>query len=817
MTLDERQIALEEEMQGLGAKRFWDNIHKAKEGQQEASTVYGTELVKRTIAPLSKALTTYLQEKRLVRGAKSVASTMLREADPDVVAYLTVRAVLNGVTRHDAMQRVAVRIASDVEDEMRFRLFKTEAKALWGVVKRDLDGRIYQEQRKRKVLVHSMNKAAKTNKALEWHPWCETDKYHVGAVLLDLLIASTQLVEIKTFTTTAKRNSMKSEVQATAATLAWIEDKCNRCELMSPMYMPMLVPPKPWTTPTDGGYLLVGARPVRLVKTNNSNYIEELQHHDMPVLYAAVNAVQSTAWRINTEILDVMKAVWDAGYGGNSLPARTDYPLPPKPADITTNEAARVVWKRAASKIHGVNAKLRSKRLQMVKMLYIAEKFQHEDAMYFPHQLDFRGRLYAMPSYLTPQGDDVAKGLLTFAEGKPLGVAGLRWLKIHLANTFGVDKCSLDARVLWTNDHLAEIFATGESPLDNRWWQEAEKPWQFLAACMALCSTRASGIATICSLPVSVDGSCNGLQNFSAMLRDEVGGAATNLVPADAPNDIYQQVADVVLEKVQIEAVDVWSAQCDVARRWLRYGFDRKATKRPVMVLPYGGTLYSSREYLFDYIIEQRQGGKETPWEADDDFTHAAYLAGHVWNSIGEVVIAARSAMGWLQSVAALAAKDGLPVNWTTPAGLPVLQAYKDTRARKVETMLGGRIIQSILREEVDALDKKKQASGISPNFVHSMDAAALMLCVTRCLAAGLTSFGMVHDSYGTVPADMDAMAVCLREAFVEMYGHHDVLEEFRASIAAGLTEEHAALLPPVPQRGSLDLSLVLQSQYFFA
>jgi DNA-directed RNA polymerase len=33
-------------------------------------------------------------------------------------------------------------------------------------------------------------------------------------------------------------------------------------------------------------------------------------------------------------------------------------------------------------------------------------------------------------------------------------------------------------------------------------------------------------------LPVAFDGSCNGLQNYSMMLRDEVGGAATNLVPS---------------------------------------------------------------------------------------------------------------------------------------------------------------------------------------------------------------------------------------------------------------------------------------------
>ena len=45
-----------------------------------------------------------------------------------------------------------------------------------------------------------------------------------------------------------------------------------------------------------------------------------------------------------------------------------------------------------------------------------------------------------MPPYLTHIGNDMARGLLLFAEGKPLGQGGLRWLKIHLSNVFGNDK-----------------------------------------------------------------------------------------------------------------------------------------------------------------------------------------------------------------------------------------------------------------------------------------------------------------------------------------------------------------------------------------
>jgi DNA-directed RNA polymerase len=172
--------------------------------------------------------------------------------------------------------------------------------------------------------------------------------------------------------------------------------------------------------------------------------------------------------------------------------------------------------------------------------------------------------------------------------------------------------------------------------------------------------------------------------------------------------------------------------------------------------------------------------------------------------------------MDWLQKTASIAASEGLPVNWKTPVGFPVLQSYYDMSARQVDTMIGGRILAYLLDEELDTIDRRRQASGISPNFVHSMDACALMMSVRRALDCGVKNFGMVHDSYGTLAADMDTMATCLREAFVELY-ETDVLEEFRHSIVAGLSEKNQKEVPPCPPKGSLELSAVKQAVYFFA
>ena len=71
-------------------------------------------------------------------------------------------------------------------------------------------------------------------------------------------------------------------------------------------------------------------------------------------------------------------------------------------------------------------------------------------------------------------------------------------------------------------------------------WMEAEDPFQFLAACFdlkeAMRARRPSEYQS--SLPVHQDGSCNGLQHYAALARDEQGGIAVNLVPGVSPIEV---------------------------------------------------------------------------------------------------------------------------------------------------------------------------------------------------------------------------------------------------------------------------------------
>ena len=55
-----------------------------------------------------------------------------------------------------------------------------------------------------------------------------------------------------------------------------------------------------------------------------------------------------------------------------------------------------------------------------------------------------------------------------FAEAKPLGERGLRWLKIHLANLYGFDKGNFDERVAFVMNHLDDVYDSAENPLEVR-------------------------------------------------------------------------------------------------------------------------------------------------------------------------------------------------------------------------------------------------------------------------------------------------------------------------------------------------------------
>jgi len=163
-----------------------------------------------------------------------------------------------------------------------------------------------------------------------------------------------------------------------------------------------------------------------------------------------------------------------------------------------------------------------------------------------------------------------------------------------------------------------------------------------------------------------------------------------------------------------------------------------------------------------------------------------------------------------------VASSEGLPIRWDTPVNFPVLQAYKETKPYRIETKLLGSTFRPMLHKETGKIDKNRQANGISPNFVHSIDAAHMMLTIDVAKQCDIHSFAMVHDSYGTHAADAETLWWCLRKAFVEMYSQTDVLEDFRVDLLDILPAGKHNQIPDTPEKGSLDIAQVEDSEFFF-
>jgi DNA-directed RNA polymerase len=406
----------------------------------------------------------------------------------------------------------------------------------------------------------------------------------------------------------------------------------------------------------------------------------------------------------------------------------------------------------------------------------------------------------------------------------------VKWLAVHVSNTYGNDKVSLDDRYSWTVQNQEKILACAEDPLENDWWMDADSPFCFLAACKEWAGYVNEGLAFRSSLPIAMDGTCNGLQIFSLILRDEIGGRATNLVPMDMPQDIYGIVAQKVIDRIysdsknEILDVDVQSGSGKITFNKYRDAqaltclrINRKTTKRQVMVMPYGGTMQSCIEYTKEWLSSQNVWHKNSL----EFRKYSLVLAQYIWQEIGNTVVKAREAMSYLQGVARCINKLDKPIYWETPCGLPIKQGYRKYDTETIKTLIGDRLVflQAGSATEL-GYNKIKQANSIAPNFVHSFDASALQKTVYDCVSQGIHSFAMIHDSYGTHAADAPLLAKTLRDSFVQMFGHTDRLKKFEEDLLKQYPEmliEAGGKLPSRPAFGNLDVDDVKNSTFFFA
>ncbi len=392
-------------------------------------------------------------------------------------------------------------------------------------------------------------------------------------------------------------------------------------------------------------------------------------------VFAATNALQQTAWCINRRVWEVVEICYELA--GVQIAALRDATLfAPKTGQHGTEEGPTAAVDPAND--HEADLPPNALREQLdaltpkqrnawMKWLKSEDNFYHRrggrpkgpgaqityrvvlstllDALprpeiFYAYQADARGRLYPLGSILHPQGDDLNRALLEFADALPLTAAGVRPLAIYGSQQIkddtilqhfrieGRDKPTLDERVAWIEAHSEQIVRCAANPLGETWWRgsdgqhgpQVSKPFTFLAFCFAWADYQRYGELASCALPVHVDGTCNGLQHIGALMRDRSLATATNVLPSPLPRDIYSEVASAVRDRMVKPAIRTKAANkspldLEMARRQdesAREFFtefsqlvNRALAKSVVMIIPYGAGVDEYRASIHEKLREK--------------------------------------------------------------------------------------------------------------------------------------------------------------------------------------------------------------------
>lgn len=558
--------------------------------------------------------------------------------------------------------------------------------------------------------------------------WDGEDRVRYGAPLWNALVATGFFQAVKSRTAkgggrevvelTQKAQDLISEIQ--------LSDTAFR-----PTFEPMVSMPHAWADFRTGAYETPVLRrfvPLirRISNEGRARVLKAIRKGEMDTVLSTLSAIQSVPLRINQDALWLRQFVWDNHINiPDVTPLRDPVEVPDvpedldqwAPSDVALFWADRTRRKRVND---GIPSNVVGWETDTAQALVLADL---NSPFYLPHTLDFRGRVYPVPSFNHHRGD-ATKALFEFWNGAALGQDGLFWLKVHVANTGDFDKISkaeFKDRVAWVDANLDKIKRMVREPMLWRMWEEADKPFSFFAAACDLVRAldSANPAEYVSHIPVALDGSNSGVQHYSAALRAPEGSyvGLCDLPPQDLYAKIAEHCASVCADMAKgwDEALDPTEtvAQCSDAIRtilkqaeeeerkplpeerqaierlkarrelacavlWNAEGITRSTVKRPVMTFGYSAEAYGFGEQIMaDYMeplsMRVMSGGLDKHPFGDDRGRAAAVFLGKLIYQATQVVLEnVAEGMRWLKTVAGVLASENKSVVMTTPTGFPM-------------------------------------------------------------------------------------------------------------------------------------------------
>jgi DNA-directed RNA polymerase len=732
-------------------------------------------------------LTTADDEEQLQQRVNTFVHTTLSTMFNAAFAVTETTSIHSHLPDASLLVNVCLAIGTEIEILSRFEALKeSNRKAFNKVFYSNLTDQVLPKD------VHvSMSLKAMNTHQPSWVEWTTEQRVRIGRILVALVlnyfkddsVEASCPFERKLEVVNDKRYIYLLPSSSLVETVDAQFNQINDCLMIKE---PMVVEPLQWAEGVSGGYLTNGE--IHREKIIRGHNMGTEKSTPSQISYDFINRLQSISYKVNPFVLMVANIL-----DGQQIRVGKFFPhsaiSEQKCKDGEKHWTVNPWTVRYARRTQGT--------------LATARKFAEYSAFWMPWTFDFRGRVYPIPSFMSPQGTDFDKSCLMFSNGELLTEEGVRWLKIHIATCAafdGIDKQSLEQRIAWTEANIDQILAVANDPIGSLdYWSTAEEPWMFLAACREYLDAVVNGQPSY--LMVATDATCSGLQVLSGLSLDRKAATLVNVVPSTVRQDAYEVVASEAVRSLRADGRD------DLADLITsKPSLPRKVSKKVVMTVPYNASVTTNYKQVGSAL-------RDAQVEVTRDDA----------NIIGKSLIQAMKVTvpGPVQlrdqfnsAVKRYFNTSGVsPVlTWTTPSGFEVVQESFKKRTIEVNATLDGRMRLDVCvgyeRDENNnpVIKASGHVSKFMPNLIHSLDASLLHLTFHDADY----DFSVIHDSILTGPNHMGEAVMGLKQTYAEMFKDGEYLKYLQNDVL-----DCSEALADV--QDTFDSTEVLESEFFFS
>ena len=648
-------------------------------------------------------------------------------------------------------------------------------------------------------LIKRRLKDAGFRKAAAYRELTHAERAALGAFFVECIAESTHMIEIYIQTSFKRRKKMIRYADIYWKFLAqWRE----AAVMFRPLYLPMLVEPRPWTTHSNGGYLTIRTA----ISSVGWERWPEVSKRALPCVVNSINLLQSQAMAIDHEQADLVESCWNLGHSVGGLPRRDRMAEPVdndfKKAGLGPSAYWKAVWKWKGDRRQD------SARSRLVNGLVSYRRMQEADTCFHVWHMDHRGRLYARGAQLNPQGPDHFRSMLQFKEQSPIKgyEKAFAW---SVGEAMGLPANRVD-RVGYLELMSTVIGRVGSDPLSHiNYWEQAKEPFRFIQLCRDWHSYLKDPTYTSGTIHW-LDQTCSGWGHVACLTRDGTLAQYTNIV-GDRSADLYEGVGRLVMARVRWRSEQGGNSERDQKcfDWWRQHKVPRLLWKNTLMPVIYGRSYKSLSEAVKLYLRE----------EIEDFLTEdglrvldlALVLATTINDVVKEALPNVRDLSKWLTKISNMQIDSGLRPYWFTANGLAVESYASETKTDCIELCLSRRTIKVALRDATGCKpDKLKTARKLVPDYIHSMDAAYLQRFVAHW-GTYKHPISTVHDCFGTTLEHVDTMQSELNDQWHRFYSV-DHLTKHQGMVAALLGKE----IPAPPIIGTLDQQRIGENPYLF-